>query len=215
MHIEFLVEDSSGKIFLEDILPRIITDQSTSWRIHSYKGIGRLPTNLKGKADPSKRIILDQLPRLLAGYGKTPYVDAVVVIVDNDDRNCREFLAELISITHVHCPALSVLFRIAIEEMEAWYLGDRQAIGAAYRLVKQSVLNNYNQDEICGTWEKLADAITPGGSSRIKAEGWPASGKLKAEWAKNITPHMDVDRNNSPSFCKFRDGVRRIAGQAS
>jgi hypothetical protein len=210
MHIEFLVEDSSGKIFLENILPAVIKDPEVSWRVHGYRGIGRIPPSLNGKTDPSKRIILDQLPRLLGGYGKTPYVDAVVVVVDNDDRDCKSFLAELKSISEKSCPNLKVLFRLAIEEMEAWYFGDMEAVKAAYSHVNAATVKAYVQDSICGTWERLADAITPGGSARILAEGWPAPGILKAEWVERIAPHMDIEKNTSPSFVKFRDGIRQL-----
>lgn len=210
MHIEFLVEDSSGKKFLDQVLPKVISDGSITWRVHGYRGIGRIPPNLAGRSDPSKRIILDQLPRLLAGYGRTPHVDAVVIVVDNDDRNCVNFLKELTDLTARVAPQLRVLFRLAIEEMEAWYLGDVDALKAAYRSVRDTVLNTYVQDSICGTWERLADAITPGGSARVIAEGWPAPGVLKSEWAEQITPHMDVETNQSVSFAKFRDGVRGL-----
>ena len=81
MHIEVLVEDSSGAKLLETLLPQVIGEQGMphTWRLHPYKGIGRLPTGLSAKADPAKRALLDQLPRLLAGYGRTPGIDAVVV----------------------------------------------------------------------------------------------------------------------------------------
>ncbi len=44
------------------------------------QGIGRIPKNLNAGGDPAKRILLDQLPKLLGGYGKTPGIDAVVVV---------------------------------------------------------------------------------------------------------------------------------------
>ena len=73
MHFEILVEDSSGELLLCALLPKILGENGTShtWRTHSYKGIGRLPRDLKGKTDPSKRILLDRLPKLLAGYGRS------------------------------------------------------------------------------------------------------------------------------------------------
>lgn len=210
MHIEFLVEDSSGKLFLESIIPRIIEDQNVTWRVHGYRGIGKIPSGLGSAGDPQKRIILDQLPRLLAGYGRTPYVDAVVIVVDSDTRNCREFLDDLIAMSkRVNGPP-EVMFRLAIEEMEAWYFGDIAALEATYRQVDKAVLKSYVQDSVCGTWEKLADAITPGGSAKIEAQGWPAPGVIKAQWAVEIPPHMNVDANTSTSFCKLRDGVRRL-----
>ena len=83
MHIEILVEDSSGEKLLQCLLPQLLgpLGQPHTWRLHSYKGIGRIPKNLGTKADPAKRILLDQLPRLLRGYGRTPGIDAVVALM--------------------------------------------------------------------------------------------------------------------------------------
>jgi hypothetical protein len=103
------------------------------------------------------------------------------------------------------------MFRLAIEEMEAWYLGDRPALLGAYPRAKAAVLNGYVQDSTCDTWETLADAVYAGGSAAIKKKGWPLPGQVKHEWAERIGPRMVLDRNVSPSFCKFRDGVRSLA----
>lgn len=109
-------------------------------------------------------------------------------------------------------PRPTALFRIAIEEGEAWLLGDRDAVKAACPNVKEAVLNGYVQDSICGTWEILADAVHPGGSVPLKRAGYPTAGRVKCEWARKITPHMDMGRNRSPSFQVFRDGVKSLAG---
>lgn len=212
MHIEVLVEDSSGAKLVSTLLPAVIGSYGNphTWHIHAYRGIGRLPKGLSTKADPSKRALLDQLPRLLAGYGKTPGIDAVVVVVDSDRRNCTNFLAELKDLLNKCHPAPNTLFRLAIEEIEAWYLGDRQALLAAYPRAKVEVLNGYKQDSVCGTWEVLADAVYPGGSVAILRAGWPLPGQVKHEWAATISPQMDVEQNQSASFCKFRDGLRRL-----
>ncbi|MHB1248542.1 MAG: DUF4276 family protein, partial [Polaromonas sp.] len=139
MHIEFLVEDSSGGMLIAQLLPQILGEQGAphTWRLKAYKGIGRIPQGLTPKADPAKRMLLDQLPRLLQGYGKTPGIDAVVVVVDTDQRNCQEFLQELKSVAERCNPAPRTLFRLAIEEMEAWYLGDRAALLKAYPRAKR------------------------------------------------------------------------------
>ena len=92
MHFEFLVEDRSGKVMLEALGPRLFRTEDT-FAVHSYKGIGRLPKGLKAGSDPSKRFLLDQLPRLLAGYGRAfagygPAYQAVVIVVcDLDGHN--------------------------------------------------------------------------------------------------------------------------------
>lgn len=213
MHIEVVVEDSSGEKLLDSVLPKILGNQGEShtWRVHAYKGIGRIPKNMKAGSDPSKRILLDQLPRLLQGYGRTPGIDAVVVVLDTDKRNCREFLAELIALAAGCNPAPNTMFRLAIEEVEAWYLGDKQALLAAYPRAKTDPLGRYVQDSPCDTWELLADAVYPGGVAAIKKVGWPLPGQIKHEWAEKIGPLLEVDRNISPSFCKLRDGLRRLA----
>jgi hypothetical protein len=212
MHIEVLVEDGSGAKLVEALLPNVIGPQGEihTWRVHSYKGIGRLPTGLSANADPAKRALLNQLPRLLSGYGKTTGIDAVVVVLDNDKRDCKAFLKELKDLLNKCNPAPTTLFRLAIEEMEAWFLGDRQALLAAYPKAKRDVLARYQQDSVCGTWELLADAVYPGGQAAIHAAGWPLPGQIKHEWADNIGPRMNIEDNVSPSFCKFRDGLRRL-----
>ena len=215
MHIEVLVEDSSGEKLLAQLLPQILGVQGEphTWRLKAYKGIGRIPQGLTAKADPAKRILLDQLPRLLQGYGKTPGIDAVVVVLDTDRRNCTEFLKELKSLVGRCNPAPHTLFRLAIEEMEAWYLGDRVALLKAFPYAKRDALDRYVQDSVCGTWELLADAVHAGGAAAIKKAGWPLPGQLKHEWAEKIGPFMKLHQNTSPRFVKFRDGLSRLIAQ--
>lgn len=212
MHIEVLVEDSSGAKLIESLLPAMIGGQNAphTWRVHPYRGIGRLPANLSMNSDPAKRALLNELPRLLTGYGRTPGIDAVVVVLDGDRRDCGAFLQELKVLLSACQPRPTTLFRLAIEEMEAWLIGDRQALLAAYPRAKKKVLNLYEQDSICGTWELLADAVHAGGSTAIRKAGWPLPGQLKHQWVEKIGPQMDVERNQSPSFCKLRDGLRRL-----
>ena len=95
----------------------------------------------------------------------------MVVVLDNDSRDCKKFLAELRAILNRCDPAPITLFRLAIEEMEAWFLGDRHALLAAYPRAKKDVLGRYEQDSICGTWELLADAIYPGGQAAVRKVG--------------------------------------------
>lgn len=212
MHIEFLVEDSSGEKLLQTLLPKILGEPGNrhSWRLHSYKGIGRIPKNLTKAVDPAKRMLLDHLPRLLSGYGRTPGIDAVVILLDSDNRDCRGFLSELNAIVDGCNPRPNTLVRLAIEEMEAWYFGDQTALLQAYPRAKRDVLSRYRQDSICGTWEMLADAIYPGGSVAIKNAGWPLPGQVKHEWAEKVGPLLMIDRNTSPSFGKLRDGLARL-----
>ncbi len=217
MHYEVLVEDQSGAIAMGCIIPKILGSfgKPHTWRIIAYKGVGRIPKNLRGKADPSKRILLAQLPRLLKGYGKSlpKNENCVIVVADLDDRDCLKFKEELTQLLHQCNPPPRAKFRIAVEELEAWFLGDPQAILSAYPKTNKKVLKTYRQDSICGTWETLADAVFPGGAGALKKAGWPLPGKEKCKWAQDIAPHMDVEKNQSKSFQAFRDCLRTIAGQ--
>ena len=168
---------------------------------------------MSGKADPAKRILLDQLPRVLQGYGNTPGIDAVVVVLDADRRDCKKFLQELKAVAARSKPSPRTLFRMAIEEMEAWYLGDREGLLKAYPRAKREVLSRYVQDSVCNTWELLADAVHAGGVAAIQKAGWPLPGQVKHEWAEKIGPHMRIDQNTSPSFMKFRDGLLHLTSQ--
>jgi len=210
MHYEILVEDQSGKKALDILVPKIISKKDT-FIVHSYKGIGRIPQGLSSITDASKRILLDRLPSLLKGYGHSfsNYDATVVVVPDLDDKDLNNFLEDLNMVLNQCNPKPNAHFCIAIEEGEAWFLGDIPAIKSAYPNAKNQILTSYVPDSICGTWEKLADAIFKGGYSKLKGQGYQTVGHYKSLWAENISHHMDVDNNNSPSFCNFRDILRQ------
>ena len=219
MHFEVLVEDQSGKKALDILIPKIIGDQigdQHTCEVHFYKGIGRIPRNLKSGTEANKRILLDQLPRLLRGYGKTfagyslNYPAAVIVVCDLDDKCLKTFRQELFTVLNACNPKPETRFCIAIEEGEAWLLGDIPAIKAAYPKAKDNVLSRYKNDDICGTWELLADAVSQGGTNGLKKKGWAAVGKEKSIWAERITPHMDIASNASPSFHYFRQKIQGL-----
>lgn len=209
VHLEVLVEDASGAMVVEGLLGKIVSEVETeiSYRFHPYKGIGELPAGLAGKTDPSKRILLDQLPRLLRGYGRVPGA-IVILVVDLDDNDRASFLQELDQLLAGCRPAPQAVFCFAVEEIEAWLLGDPAAVKSAYPTAKH--LERYVQDSICGTWEFLADAIYPGGCAKLKKLGWPHIGQAKCSWAQTITPKIDVHRNHSPSFQEFRARISAL-----
>ena len=217
MHLEVLVEDLSGRRALEHILPKILDPSVHSWRVIEYKGIGHIPKGLNPSSSPRHRILLDQLPRLLKGYGKSlkSYGGdaAVVVVVDADRANCTTLKAAMMAVLGRCRPPPQTKFRIAVEEMEAWYLGDLDAIAAAYPRHNRTALRNYEQDSVCGTWEVLAEAVHEGGAAALTRQGYPLVGIAKSEWATRIGPAMNPARNRSPSFRTFAHGLRDLAGE--
>lgn len=87
MHFEILVEDQSGKRMLDILIPKIIGNQH-SFKVHAYQGIGCIPRKLTSGTSVRNRLLLDQLPRLLRGYGNTfanysaNYPTAVILVCD-------------------------------------------------------------------------------------------------------------------------------------
>jgi len=215
MHFEILVEDQSGKKALDILVPKMVGHNHT-WNIRPFKGIGHIPKNLRNAKTVVNQMLLNNLPKLLRAYGRTfagykNYPSAVVVICDLDDRECSEFRQQLVGVLNACNPKPETRFCIAIEEGEAWFLGDFPAVKAAFPHAKDGILNSYVNDSICGTWEKLADAVFPGGAASLFARGHQAVGFEKSKWAEKISPHMTVETNKSMSFQYFRWKLRELA----
>lgn len=211
MHIEVLVEDSSGATLMGHLMPKLLGEniEQHTWRVHDFKGIGRIPKNLTAKSDPRIKTLLDKLPRMLEGYGKSGY-EAVLIIVDTDSHDAAAFRRELQNMLK-QCPnAPKTAFGLATEEVEAWYFGDREALLQAYPRADKKVLNRYQQDSVCGTWEMLADALVKGGAAAIKSQGFYKAGEFKHECANSIGPLLDVVSNQSPSFNNTRQQVNEL-----
>ena len=219
MHFEILVEDQSGKKSLDILAPKIVGD-SHSFRVIAYKGLGLVPKNLTAVPGIGNRQLLVNLPKLLRGYGNTyagypeNYPAAVIVVCDLDDKCLKAFRQQLYGLLN-HCnPKPLARFCIAIEEGEAWLLGDIPAIKRAYPKAKNRALKAYENDSVCGTWECLANAVYPGGEEALSKKGWQGVGREKSIWAEKIAPLMDVESNKSPSFHYFKNTLQRLSQQA-
>jgi hypothetical protein len=98
-----------------------------------------------------------------------------------------------------------VVTRIAIDELESWFLGDPAAVTAAYPRVPGDI----------GSRRTLRDpeAVPDGASEILHRLIWTANGRRtgKVSRAAMIGAHMDPDRNRAPSFHAFIEAVRAIA----
>ena len=217
MHFEVLVEDQSGKYALDILIPKIIGTHH-SFTVRAFKGLGHIPKNMTSGISVKNRLLLNNLPKVLRAYGKTfgsspaNASAAVIVVCDLDDKCLKIFRQELFRVLNACNPGPVTRFCIAIEEGEAWLLGDIPAIKTAYPNARDNVLNGYTNDAICGTWELLADAIFQGGVTGLKKRGWRAVGREKSIWATRIASYMDVKNNKSPSFCYFRQKIQELMG---
>jgi hypothetical protein len=217
MHFEILVEGQTELTALSILMKNIVGEYGNphTWRVHKHRGIGRIPDDPTAKPNKHDQTLLHNLPSKLRAYGEEGRDDVVVVVlVDLDARpDCSAFKSDLTGLLN-HCAKKpKSIFRIAIEELEAWFFGDQLSIKKAYPKVRQPMLDGYVQDSQCRTWEMLAEAIYPGGLNSLGQHGKRSVKILeqKRVWAKEICPHMDVENNHSHSFQCFRDGIRRMA----
>lgn len=209
-HIEVLVEDRSGRILVENILQKYAEgDGSFSYKIQGFKGIGSLPRQGGKISDVKTGKLLTDLPHYLRGLdvslrhmkGKK----AIFVILDSDNNDCAVLKAKLMKLYDCLGLSITVFFCIAIEEMEAWLLGDEDALKQAFPQAKLSLLHKYEQDSIIGTWEYLADVVYPGGVNKLKkaAASYYEIGEFKCACADRIGRLLNIRGNVSPSFNYF------------
>ena len=207
MYFHFLVEDQSGAALIEILMEKLIIDvQKNQFKCTHFHGIGGFTRKNTVKETRTGKLLND-LTTYLKGFNNSlkNIRSAVFIILDNDDRNTEQFRKELEDVVSNNFIFIDHVFCIAVEEIEAWLLGDSDAVKQAYPAVKTNVLNSYRQDSICGTWEILADAIYPGGISKFRKDhsSYMEIGEEKTRWAKSIGAHMDIDKNVSPSFNYF------------
>lgn len=142
------------------------------------------------------------------------------VVVDRDNDDCRALKSRLENASvkaGLRTRARSggagwqVANRIVIEELEAWYFGDWEAVQCAYERVSPTVPNKapYRDPDAVrgGTWEAF---------QRIMREHRYLQGERdKAEAARAIARHMDPARNRSASFRAFHAALVEAAAPAA
>lgn len=199
MRVEFLVEEPSAKAALEQLLPRLLPAGCLA-RVRAFEGWQDL---------------LSDLPKLLQGYHRRILregeADLRVVVLLGGDGICTRRKADLEAraaaaglLTKTTAPLgqpFQVLNRIAVQELEAWWLGDREAIMAAYPGVKLHHFKGLARDPDQPL--KPSEALW----SVLKQGRYFLSGKRKTQWATDISQHLDPARNTSASFRCFREGL--------
>lgn len=207
-HIEALVEDSSGGKILEGLLDSILKERLYPWNysIRRHRGIGKLPDDWDTRPFRMASGLLHLLPAKLRVYSdayQEKDKNIVLVVLDTDYRDPDRLYRDLVNVRRKYADDLTVVIGIAVEELEAWLLGDRDALLKAYPDANLDVLNAYVQDSVVGTWEVLARAVMGHRAEQLIEAGYPAVGTYKHHFAEAIAPFMDAKRNESPSFQSF------------
>ena len=198
MQIEFLLEERSAEVALKLIVCKILSDE-VSCSFHAFQG---------------KQDLLRRLPNLLEGYRRRTTDDRrIMVLIDEDREDCFQLKATLEEVAQAagfvtkssasQEGDFQVVNRLAIEELEAWFFGDMQALRNAYPRVSR---NAQYQDP---------DAIENGTSEAL----WRALRRYypqrlpKTKVAQNIAQHMEPCRNTSRSFQVFVEGLKACMGK--
>jgi hypothetical protein len=199
MHFEFFVEEVSTEAALLNLIPRILEVEHT-FAIHPFQG---------------KPDLLANLPARLRAYRAwKPDNLRIVVLIDEDREDCKALKEQLEKaakqaglVTRTSRKGQSpfqVLNRLAIEELEAWFFGDVIALKEAYPRVPATLgkkAKYRDPDSIAGgTWEAL--------ERELRKAGYYPTGMPKIEVSRNVSLHMDVERNRSHSFWVFVEGLR-------
>lgn len=198
---EILLEGTSDVPVVKEIVTRrFLLKEDIHFRIHPHRGKGTLPQNPLAKPDPKCRGLLDQLPAKLRGYSYLPDGYCVIVLVDADSTDCKELKKSLVDLYEkLDKRPGCVLFRIAVEEIESWFLADSNAVQSAYPRSKTSRIP---PDSIIGAWERLAEVL---GLNPQDCDGGD-----KYEWSASISPHLNLDQPKSPSLKAFINGIKRL-----
>lgn len=190
-HLELLVEEPSMEAFLRGLLPRLLPE-GRSFEVHAFQGKADLLRKLEGR---------------LRGYSHfLPPEWRVVVVVDRDDDDCRALKSRLDGVASTCGLRIDrslldwqLVNRIAIEELEAWYFGDWEAVRAHYPRVSPSIPERQSfrdPDAIAGgTWESFERVLMQ--------HGYYKAGLAKVEAARNIGRSIDLSRSRSRSFAMF------------
>jgi hypothetical protein len=198
VHLELLVEDFSTREALNLLLPKLLPS-GCEYDIKEFRG---------------KQDLLKNLPDRLKGYATWMPEDwHIVTLVDRDGEDCHALKSQLEAIalranlttktTRRQGQPFQVLNRIMIEELEAWFFGDVEALRAAYPGVSASLAQHASYrdpDAISGgTWEALERVL--------KRAGHFKGGLDKVQAAREIAQYMEPSRNRSASFQIFRQGI--------
>ena len=207
MLIEILSEDKSGAVVVERLAERIVANEGLDVQVnvHPHRGCGSLPKDLTAKPPKFANSLLDLLPSELRAYNKIYAGKDLILIIalDSDDKDPQALRQEIYTVASKFAPDIRSIVGISTEEIEAWILGDKQAIYDAYPDCNKEILDSYEQDSVCGTWEVLCRAISDNAEELIDI-GYPAIGHYKALWAETISKYMLPQKNVSPSFNTFK-----------
>lgn len=187
MIVEILVEEPSMEECLKIILPKLLPDGF------------ELGSNVFIRPHQGKQHLQKSVPKKARAFSH--YTEEVVLIVlqDQDSNDCIKLKHKLVELCKQgNCKHL---VRIVCRELEAWYVGDMQAVEKVYPRFKASKYyknRKFRNPDNCNAADELSKLIPQ---------------FQKGHASRNIPIHMDLDNNRSESFNQFKSGLARILSE--
>ncbi|MFT4249301.1 MAG: DUF4276 family protein [Pseudomonas sp.] len=181
--IVFMLEEPSMKVLLDGLLPRLFPGL--------VEGRDFLCIKHDGKSDLERSLRTKLRAWRIAA-------DRFVVVRDNDGGDCRALKLRLTALCAEYGRP-DTLVRLVCQELESWYLGDLKALAAAYPQARPDTPAHR---------KRFADPDACFKPSREVARLAPAFQKLAA--ARAMAATLEPERNRSPSFRVFVNGVARL-----
>ena len=198
MHVEILVEEPSAEAAIDVLLNRLGARRSgTTDRIITFRGKDRM---------------LQRLSPTLQSIARAGFTDHIIILIDQDSDDCVKLKSEVIEMANsagISTTSATLRVRIAIAELESWFLGDPAAVRATYPGITagdlRALIGREPDDQRNpATW--LQD--------RLKRRKYYAGRMPKVEVARNIAANLNLDpnHNTSRSFRLFLRTLREVYG---
>ena len=178
-----LLEGPSDEAALDSLLPRLLPEN------FSHQCIPH-----DGKTELKKSIV-----NKLKNWN-TPNT-WFVILVDKDSADCINLKQALTTLCK-KAGRPQTLVRIAVHELESWFLGDLAAVGRAFNLPKlgDKQKSKFHNPDAHPDPVKALEKLT-----KKKKDG----SYQKISGAKAIAPHLSLTSNTSNSFQHFISGLKK------
>jgi hypothetical protein len=176
-----LTEEESMNLAIRALIPHVCPDavEFDHWLVISHQG----------KADLDK-----SYPRKIKNWSEPGAT--FIVLRDNDGEDCARLKKAILG--RVPQTENQVIIRLVCQELESWFLGDLDAVAAAYPQASRhslfKTIRNRDPDRLTNA-SQILTKLTGTAAKRFRAEA--------------IAKEIDPERNRSTSFAVFLNSLRR------
>jgi len=189
INLHVFTEEPSAKNVFDIILPKILPE-GVYFTVYPHQGKQDLERALK---------------TTIPSISKIPGAK-ILITRDQDSGDCLVIKNDIDSIVKLNCKC-DYYIRIVCKELEAWFLGDLNAVESAYPRFRASQYSGKagfrNVDKLTGPNRHLLRMLP----EYSKRDNLP-----KLEVSENITPFLNLDANNSNSFNHTLKAIKKLVG---